>query len=70
MTLGMPEHFALRAAGVDSALSQHLQIEAMKLAFADMAEFVAEAQAMRSVTATDLLDPAYLASRASPRWLA
>ena len=64
MALGMLEHFDLRAAGVDSALSQHLQIEAMKLAFADMAEFVADPNAMRSVTASDLLDRKYLASRA------
>jgi len=42
----------------------------VRLTAVTVAEFVAEAQAMRSVTATDLLDPAYLASRASPRWLA
>jgi gamma-glutamyltranspeptidase/glutathione hydrolase len=64
MALGMLEHFDLKAAGVDSALSQHLQIEAMKLAFADMQEFVADPDAMQQVTAGDLLDPNYLASRA------
>ena len=64
MALGMLEHFDLKAAGVDSALSQHLQIEAMKLAFADMQAFVADPDAMRRVTSGHLLDPAYLASRA------
>ena len=64
MALGMLEHFDLKAAGVDSALSQHLQIEAMKLAFADMQEFVADPDAMLRVTGGDLLNSAYLASRA------
>ncbi len=64
MALGMLEHFDLKAAGLDSALSHHLQIEAMKLAFADMQEFVADPNSMRAVVASDLLDPAYLAQRA------
>jgi gamma-glutamyltranspeptidase/glutathione hydrolase len=64
MALGMLEHFDLQAAGLDSALSQHLQIEAMKLAFADMQEFVADPDAMLKVTAGNLLNPPYLASRA------
>jgi gamma-glutamyltranspeptidase/glutathione hydrolase len=64
MALGMLEHFDMKAAGLDTALSQHLQIEAMKLAFADMQEFVADPDAMRAVTAADLLSSSYLASRA------
>ena len=64
MALGILENFDLKAAGVDSALSQHLQIEAMKLAFADLHEFVADPDAMHTVTATDLLGSRYLASRA------
>jgi len=64
MALGILEHFDLKAAGVDSALSQHLQIEAMKLAFADLQEFVADPDAMHPVTASDLLGSGYLASRA------
>ena len=64
MALGMLEHFDLKAAGPDTALSQHLQIEAMKLAFADLQEFVADPDAMRAVTASDLLSSGYLASRA------
>jgi gamma-glutamyltranspeptidase/glutathione hydrolase len=49
---------------VDSAPSQHLQIEAMKLAFADTYRWVADARHMTEVTATDLLSDAYLADRA------
>jgi gamma-glutamyltranspeptidase/glutathione hydrolase len=64
MALGMLEHFDLKSAGLDSAQSQHLQIEAMKLAFADLQEYVADPDAMRQVSATDLLKPGYLASRA------
>jgi gamma-glutamyltranspeptidase/glutathione hydrolase len=41
--------------------SQHLQIEAMKLAFADVYRHVAEPTTMR-VTAAQMLDDAYLAS--------
>jgi gamma-glutamyltranspeptidase/glutathione hydrolase len=66
MALGMLEHFDLRAAGVDSPLATHLQIEAIKCAFADVYAHVAEPAAMaaRGVTATQLLDPAYLGARA------
>ncbi len=49
----------------DSAEHFHLQIEAMKLAFADIHRYVADPSAMHEVTAQDLLDPAYLASRAA-----
>ena len=64
MALGMLEHFDLRALGLDSAPAQHLQIEAMKLAFADLHEFVGDPAAMDKVQASDLLAPAYLAQRA------
>jgi gamma-glutamyltranspeptidase/glutathione hydrolase len=63
MALGMLEHFDLEASGLDTAATYHLCIEAMKLAFADLAAHVADPGAMR-VTAADLLDPAYLAHRA------
>lgn len=46
-----------------AADSQHLQIEAMKLAFADVYRYVAEPSNME-VTAEQMLDDAYLASRA------
>ncbi len=63
MALGILEKFDMSALPVDSAASQHLQIEAMKLAFADVYRFVAEPASME-VTAQQLLDDSYLASRA------
>jgi len=63
MALGMLRHFDLPAMKPDSAEAQHLQIEAMKLAFADVYRYVAEPGKME-VTAAQLLDPAYLAQRA------
>ena len=44
--------------------AQHLQIEAMKLAFADVYRYVAEPGAM-DLTAAQMLDPAYLKQRAA-----
>jgi gamma-glutamyltranspeptidase/glutathione hydrolase len=64
MALGMLEHLDLNAAGVDTALWHHLQIEAMKLAFADLHAYVADPEFMRSVTADHLLDARYLERRA------
>ena len=64
MALGMLEHFDIRAMGRDSALAQHVQIEAMKLAFADLHAHVADPASMR-VSAAQLLDVDYLKSRAS-----
>jgi gamma-glutamyltranspeptidase/glutathione hydrolase len=63
MALGILEQFDIGALAPDGADSQHLQIEAMKLAFADAYRFVAERSAM-DVTTEQLLDDAYLASRA------
>lgn len=63
MALGMLRHFDLRASGIDSAATVHLQVEAMKLAFSDLHAHVADPRAMR-VTAAELLDPGYLARRA------
>jgi gamma-glutamyltranspeptidase/glutathione hydrolase len=62
--LGILERFDLEAMGRDSADCYHVGIEAMKLAFADMAEHLADAPSMARVTAVDLLEPAYLDSRA------
>ena len=64
MALGMLEHLDLPAAGLDSALSHHLQIEAMKLAFADLQEYLADPAWMKGVSALDLLRADYLAQRA------
>nr|MBP9641802.1 gamma-glutamyltransferase [Acidovorax sp.] len=48
---------------VDGPEAQHLQIEAMKLAFADVYRYVAEPSWME-VTPAQMLDDGYLASRA------
>jgi gamma-glutamyltranspeptidase/glutathione hydrolase len=63
MALGILEHFDLKGYAVDSIEVQHLEIEAMKLAFADAYRYVADPRAM-TVTPAQLLDRSYLASRA------
>jgi gamma-glutamyltranspeptidase/glutathione hydrolase len=66
MALGMLQRFDLRAAGADSVAAAHLQIEAIKLAFADVYRHVADPAAMAAagVACEHLLDAGYLASRA------
>ena len=63
MALGILRSFDIQALPVDGTDSQHLQIEAMKLAFADVYRFVAEPASME-VSVEQMLDPAYLAARA------
>ena len=63
MALGILGHFELQGLDPDGVAAQHLQIEAMKLAFADVYRYVAEPSAME-LSAEQLLDPQYLASRA------
>ncbi|MFN4361614.1 MAG: gamma-glutamyltransferase family protein [Hylemonella sp.] len=63
IALGILDKFDLGSLPVDGVDSQHLQIEAMKLAFADVYRYVAEPSAMH-VTPAQMLDDAYLASRA------
>ena len=63
IALGILDHFDLASLPVDGVDSQHLQIEAMKLAFADTYKYVAEPSSM-TVTPAQMLDAAYLASRA------
>ena len=63
IALGILQHFDVAALPVDGVASQHLQIEAMKLAFADVYRWVAEPRSMRLAPA-QMLDPAYLAARA------
>jgi len=63
MALGILEQFDVASLKVDSVASQHLQIEAMKLAMADLYRYVADPSTME-VTAEQMLDDAYLASRA------
>jgi gamma-glutamyltranspeptidase / glutathione hydrolase len=63
IALGILNHFDIAGHSLDGVDSQHVQIEAMKLAFADVYKFVAEPSSM-SVTPEQMLDDAYLASRA------
>ena len=63
MALGILAHFDIAELPVDGTASTHLQIEAMKLAFADVYRFVAEPSSMK-VTAEQLLDDDYLKGRA------
>ncbi len=63
IALGMLRHFDVADHPVDSADSAHLQIEALKLAFADAHRYVGDPKAM-DVTPKQLLDPDYLKSRA------
>ena len=64
MALGMLDKLDLGRFPVDSVQSQHLQIEAMKLAFADTYRWVADERHMTEVTAAELLSDAYLSERA------
>jgi gamma-glutamyltranspeptidase/glutathione hydrolase len=63
IALGILDNFDLAALQRDGVDSQHLQIEAMKLAFADVYRYVADAQSME-VTAAQMLDKSYLKERA------
>jgi len=63
IAVGILQHFDVASLGADSVAAQHLQIEAMKLAFADVYRYVAEPASMQ-VSAADMLSPAYLAERA------
>jgi gamma-glutamyltranspeptidase/glutathione hydrolase len=63
VALGIVRQFDLASHPVESADSIHLQIEAMKLAFADVWANVADPAFMK-VTTAQMLDDAYLAERA------
>ena len=64
MALGIAGHLDVARFPVDSVDTQHLLIEAMKLAFVDVYRYVADARHMDDVTAAHLLDDDYLADRA------
>ena len=64
MALGMLEELDIGRFGPDSVEGTHLQIEAIKLAFADTYRWVADERFMTEVRAADLLDPGYLRDRA------
>ena len=61
--LGVLRHTRLADYAVDSADWHHVAIEAMKLAFADTYQYVADPRTMQ-VTPADMLDDGYLAERA------
>ncbi|WP_416414486.1 gamma-glutamyltransferase [Pantoea sp. App145] len=63
IALGILEKFDLSSFPVDSIASQHLQIEAMKLAFADVYAYVADPSSMH-ITPQQMLDDDYLTQRA------
>ena len=63
IALGILRHHDVASFPPDSADSLHLQLEAMKLAFADTWRHVTDPAAME-VTPAQMLDDAYLASRA------
>jgi gamma-glutamyltranspeptidase / glutathione hydrolase len=63
IALGILDHFDMSALPADSADSVHLQIEALKLAFADAQDYVADIDHM-TVRTERLLDKEYLKQRA------
>jgi gamma-glutamyltranspeptidase/glutathione hydrolase len=63
IALGILRAFDLKSLPPDSVDSQHLQIEAMKLAFADAYRYVSDPTTMEFPPEA-LLDPGYLAARA------
>jgi len=63
LMLGILENWNIQDYPVDSADSLHLQIEAMKLAFADTYRYVSDPSSM-DIDDTDLLNPDYLSQRA------
>jgi len=63
MALGMLKSFDIASLPPDSVASQHLQIEAMKLAFAAAHRYVSDPSTM-AVTPAALLDDGYLRERA------
>lgn len=65
MALGILEHTHVRDYKPDDAIAMHLQIEAIKLAFADLEAYVADPNYMIAPTVEELLDPAYLELRAA-----
>jgi gamma-glutamyltranspeptidase/glutathione hydrolase len=63
IALGIARHFDIASMPIDGPDAQHLLIESMKLAFADVYRYVADPVGM-TVTPEQMLDEAYLASRA------
>ncbi|MBX3606244.1 MAG: gamma-glutamyltransferase family protein [Piscinibacter sp.] len=63
IALGILRHFDIDTLAPDGVATQHLQIEAMKLAFADVYRYVSDPASM-AVTPAQMLDAGYLAERA------
>lgn len=63
MALGIVSHLPVTQTRPDTAERLHLQIEAMRLAFADAHAYVSDPTTMR-VSPAQMLDPDYLAQRA------
>ncbi len=63
MAMGIVQQFDLADMDVDGVDAQHVQIEAMKLAFADVYRYVAEPACMQ-VSVEQMLSDDYLAARA------
>ncbi|MBW8710902.1 MAG: gamma-glutamyltransferase, partial [Mycobacterium sp.] len=64
VALGILEHFEMASLPVNSADSVHLQIEALKLAFADAQAYIADIDQM-AVHPRQLLDKGYLKNRST-----
>ena len=64
IALGICQHLALDQHGPDSAMAIHLQIEACRIAYADVERHLADITAMR-ISPSELLAPAYLRTRAA-----
>jgi gamma-glutamyltranspeptidase/glutathione hydrolase len=64
IALGILENFDVRSHAVDGPDSLHLQIEALKVAFADARRYVGDIDHMVDVKPSHLLDKDYLKSRA------
>jgi gamma-glutamyltranspeptidase/glutathione hydrolase len=65
IALGILDNFDIDPEDADGPLTQHLKIEAIKLAVADLREYVGDPDTMRNVTAGHMLDKAYLRQRAA-----
>lgn len=65
MALGILEHTNIRNYEPDDISAVHLQIEAIKLAYRDLDAFVADRDHMKDIDEDDLLNKAYLKSRAA-----
>jgi gamma-glutamyltranspeptidase/glutathione hydrolase len=63
IAVGILENFDMSALPVDSVDSLHVQIEAMKLAFADTYEYVSDPATMR-IKPSQMIDKSYLKQRA------